>query len=100
MLVPEPVNTAYSQSVLDKFIIYPNPTDGQFVVSLDLNQKQDLLITITDYLGKVVFLERLTDLNGHYNRGIDLRSHKASGIYTLTISTNYQHFHKKIVIHH
>ncbi|MEE3037566.1 MAG: CotH kinase family protein [Bacteroidota bacterium] len=95
--VPEPLNTDYSQSVLDQFILYPNPTDGQFVVSLDLNQKQDLLITITDYLGKVVFLEQLTELNGHYNRGIDL-SHKASGIYTLTISNNYQHFHKKIVV--
>ena len=82
---------------LNSFKIYPNPSRGEFIISFDLENRQDVYLSITNYLGKVIFTEVLKDHEGQYNNTIDL-GNKAYGIYMLNITTNNQNINKKIVI--
>ena len=84
-------------SNVDKLNVYPNPSRGEFNISFDLENRQDVYLTITNYLGKVIFTQELKDHEGLYNKTIDL-GNKANGIYMLNIITNYQNINQKIVI--
>jgi hypothetical protein len=77
--------------------VYPNPSRGEFNISFDLESRQNVYLSITNYLGEVVFTEELKDQEGQYDKTIDL-GNKANGIYMLNITTNNQNINQKIVI--
>ena len=77
--------------------VYPNPSRGVFNVSFDLDNRQNVYLSITNYIGEVIFTEELKDQEGQYNKTIDLGK-KANGIYILNITTNNQNINQKIVI--
>ena len=66
-------------------------------ISFDLDNRQNVYLSITNYLGKVVFTEELKEQEGQYSKTIDL-GNKANGIYMLNITTNNQNIKQKIVI--
>ena len=80
-----------------EFKAYPNPSRGEFNISFILESKQNIYLSITNFLGEVVFTEELKDKEGQYNKIIDL-GNKANGIYMLNITTNNQNINQKIVI--
>tara|TARA_B100000963_G_scaffold96905_1_gene83673 strand:- start:3329 stop:5593 length:2265 start_codon:yes stop_codon:yes gene_type:complete len=80
-----------------EFSIYPNPSKGEFSISFDFKRKQDISLTITNYLGKEVFTEQLKDQEVQFNKTIDLGD-KAIGIYMLNIKSNNKNINQKIVI--
>ena len=90
-------NNSQSNSQLTNISVYPNPSRGEFNISFDLERRQDVNLSITNYLGKVVFTEELKDQEGQYNKTIDL-GNKANGIYMLNITTNNQNINHKIII--
>ena len=77
--------------------MYLNPSRDEFNIKFDLESRQDVYLSITNYLGEVVFKEELKDQEGQYNKTIDL-GFKANGIYMLNITTNNQNINQKIVI--
>ena len=77
--------------------LYPNPSKGEFNISFELENRQDAYLTITNYLGEVVFTEELKDQKGEYNKTIDL-GNESNGIYMLNITTKNQNINQKIVI--
>ena len=77
--------------------VYPNPSRGEFNISFELDDIQDFYLKITNYIGEVIFTEELKDLEGQYNKTVDL-GEKANGIYMLNITTNNQYINQKIVI--
>ena len=74
-----------------QFNLYPNPTDGVFVIELEENSKYD--VTVIDILGKTVFS---TNTNG-MNTSIDLSSFD-KGIYTVELKDENAIYTEKIIV--
>ena len=77
------------------FNFYPNPSDGNFVLDMDLNGKDDAQVKITDMYGKVVYNEKITG-NGKVTKTIDLSGKK--GTFIVTIKQGKRTDTKKIII--
>ena len=69
-----------------------------FNISFDLDNRQNVYLSITNYLGKVVLTEAFKEQEGQCSKTIKL-GNKANGIYMLNITTNNQNINQKIVIH-
>ena len=86
-----------AREVVSQLDVYPNPSKGEFSVSYNFANRQDVSLTITNYLGEVVYRENLKDKESQYNKTIDI-GNKSNGIYMLNITTNNQSINQKIVI--
>jgi hypothetical protein len=71
---------------------YPNPTDGHFVIDLQLNEAKDADATIMIFnaIGQMVYGVVLPVLGGSLNKEIMLDSNYASGIYFIKVNVNNQ----------
>lgn len=78
------------------FNFYPNPSDGNFVMDLDLNGKEDAQVRITDMNGKEVYNERFSG-NGKTSKAISLGKDK-KGTFIVTIKQGKRTSSKKIII--
>lgn len=74
--------------------VNPNPSNGQFELSLD-NLNEDVNITIYNNVGQLVYQEKLTAAT--YNNILDL-STQPKGIYYLRITGNNTLLEEKIII--
>ena len=77
------------------FSFYPNPSDGNFTLELDLNGKDDAQVKITDMNGKEIYNEKISG-NGKVSRTIDLSGKK--GTLIVTIKQGKKITSKKIII--
>jgi len=71
--------------------VYPNPSSGEFNVEL-LGAGQATLV-ITDALGRIVYQKSFTGESISTQVGGEL----ANGTYVLTVNTNNQSYHQKLV---
>ena len=76
--------TSLKPLVLEEVKMYPNPTDGVFALSFNL-QPGPLSLSITDINGKVVYNENNENTSGFYKREIDLKG-VPQGNYILTVT--------------
>lgn len=90
-------NFKVNNLAIDKFNIFPNPNDGQFNLSFDLESDANAMLRIFDLNGKVVYKERLKNLNGNYNKALDL-SKNEKGVYFLNITQGKNSYNKKFII--
>jgi hypothetical protein len=88
----------------ESFKFYPNPSDGNFVLDLDLNTKDEVSVLITDMSGKEVYKESFLAEshpfgtgNGKTSKTIDLGSEK-KGTFIVTIKQGKKTSSKKIII--
>jgi hypothetical protein len=87
-----------NSSVKDfKFILYPNPGEGLFYFSFDVQNNQPIHIRVTDALGKAVLDKIYKDKSQTWLRSIDLRQF-SKGIYFLDLENNGNHTTRKLVI--
>jgi len=80
----------------DNFKFYPNPSDGNFVLDLDLNGKDEVSVLITDMNGKEVYKEKISG-SGKTSKTIDLGNDK-SGTFIVIIKQGKKTSSKKIII--
>jgi Secretion system C-terminal sorting domain len=78
------------------FEFYPNPSDGNFLLDLDSNEKEEVLLRITDVNGKEVYKGKFSG-NGKTSNPINLGSHK-NGTFIVTIKQGKKTSSKKIII--
>ena len=76
---------------LQKFILYPNPTSGEFSLKLskDLNEGS---ITIYSTLGKKVLEKKIDPQSSIYKFNL------VSGIYFVTVNNSNSVFTKKLIV--
>ena len=75
--------------------VYPNPSKGPFVLKLDLDKKDDVVIGIFDDRGRLVRNIVLPQLNaGITEIPIDI-SGNAQGAYTLSVTVGKEHINKQ-----
>ena len=77
--------------------VYPNPSNGRFTIEVQSTGVQDIDVVITNVVGQQVLLEKLTQINGTYQKEIDLKGY-SPGVYTLQLRTDDGEVNKRIVI--
>ncbi|HNR20792.1 MAG TPA: MopE-related protein [Bacteroidia bacterium] len=85
------------ENVKGEVSIFPNPSNGKFVLKLDIEKKQTIEVQITDIAGKTVGLLSYNLSDGKSNIEMDF-SKQPKGVYQLKFKTNEITFVKKIVI--
>jgi len=84
--------TAIGEEIVPWFKMYPNPSEGNFVIDFDDLQRGSVKVTITDLNGRIVYSN---ELNGNI---IPLSVDLPNGIYTLRAESGSQHFIQKLII--
>lgn len=79
----------------DNFSFYPNPSDGNFTLDLELNGKDAASVRIVDMGGKEVYNEKISG-NGRVSKSINLDGKK--GTFIVTIKQGKRTSSKKIII--
>jgi Secretion system C-terminal sorting domain len=95
--VIEKVNKDKKELSINKLKFSPNPNDGKFDLSFNLNKKQPVQIKIFDLQGKEVYSEKVSDFDGNYSNDIDI-SNNGEGIYVLQIIQGKKASTSKLVI--
>jgi hypothetical protein len=80
------------------FNVYPNPNEGTFNVSFEINKPAAYTLELKNTLGQVVYSENLpSDFAGQYSKLINI-SEYSKGIYTLSLTGAQQSINKKIIV--
>jgi len=77
--------------------IYPNPTEGHFIVEMTLPGKEDVVLTIINNTGQIVYNQKFDHSGGKLRQSIDLHT-VASGVYNLQIHIGGQYFTRQIIV--
>lgn len=77
--------------------VFPNPSNGNFTLNIEVPQKGNLKVTIMDINGREIAREELGNFSGNYTNAFDL-SDQAKGIYVLKIEQGKSVVTKKIAI--
>lgn len=75
--------------------VIPMPEKKHIMLDMNLEGKEQTVITVTDEKKKVVFSEKIKDLLGRYVREIDLSAYP-TGKYTVTIERGKSKFEKQL----
>lgn len=76
--------------------IYPNPTNGEFALTLGVETRHPVQLLVMDTTGKMVYNEQ-TMLDAK-NAVIDL-SHVAKGTYLITVKTDKEQFTERLIVY-
>ena len=79
-----------------RLTVFPNPTEGALKISTD-QQLNNIEISVTNYLGKLVFLNSNVTVAAGQSQEIDL-SHEQPGIYFLTVGSENGGSTRKVVL--
>jgi len=82
---------------LEEFIISPNPNNGSMEVKLKLNQQKRIRFSITDAMGRQVYVSESKLMMGSNTKQIDL-GRFSNGLYYLQTTINGKVFVRKIVL--
>lgn len=63
--------------------VYPNPSTGIYIITIDLESNLEYKLLVTDVLGRLIVKETMSNLT-HYTKQIDLTD-KANGVYNISI---------------
>jgi hypothetical protein len=90
---PASVISAVSGVKQTIFNVYPNPSNGEFVIALDATAKYD--VTITNVLGQTVYSG--TTSSDDLKTEIDL-SNFGKGVYTVELKNNNSTYVEKVIV--
>jgi hypothetical protein len=82
----------------DSFNVYPNPSDGSFIVSFNSLEKQTYSTAIVNALGALVYKEVSTEVLGNYSKSIDVKTF-GKGLYMIHLSDFKTEQIKKVVVY-
>lgn len=80
------------------FTVYPNPSaDGNFDYTVETDALQDLRLTVTDLMGRELYSETVSNVNGQYKGSLDLTKH-SNGLYVVRLQHGDQLYTRKVII--
>jgi subtilisin family serine protease len=91
--------TVGSPELTDEWTInlFPNPSNGNINLAMDLVNQDNYTIEITNAIGQVVYTEALNSYIGSYNKTINLTANN-KGVYFVTVRSSNKQFVKRIVL--
>jgi len=86
-----------SQTMADKFVVYPNPSKGQFTISLEGAAQGTYTIEVSNNLGVTIWKSENVMISGSYKTEIDIRP-APTGVYMVLIRNNDNHQVRKVLV--
>ena len=83
-------------SNVPSFSLSPNPSNGEFNLSISSEQSEQMQLTIRDMEGKLVYNEAL-NVNGNFNKTMNL-SELSKGVYFLRLQNDKESKVEKLII--
>lgn len=81
----------------DDLVLYPNPTKGNFLIRYSLVNQEDVLIRITDMLGRTIYTADVkSQSSGSHTQ--DINPELETGIYNVEVLTKTGARNKKLII--
>ena len=77
--------------------VYPNPNNGEFKVSFNMEQETEVFAELTDPQGKVVWRKDFGMVLGERTEVVQLSS-QAAGVYFLKIAANEMYTVRKVTV--
>lgn len=82
-----------------KVQVFPNPSDGNFLIKFNLNRISDAKISLHSIDGKIIFDTTLTELNiGENSFHRKRRNMEQGGIFFLTVETSDEKTTQKVIV--
>ena len=88
--------TEFDNNVI--FGIYPNPTNGQFIVEFSNQKKDDYLIEVKNIIGQLIYTGQVNNISENFTKQIDLSKHN-QGVYFLSISNSSGTRTEKLIVY-
>lgn len=85
------------ENVVGAFNLYPNPSDGNFMVTFEVASKEDVAINVMDVTGRLVIGETLQGYVGKFTKQYNFNT-LDSGVYFYSVRTAKGVITKRIVI--
>ncbi len=83
-------------NLVASFSVYPNPTTGSFTVEVSNNVAADLVITVTNMQGQVVYQK---NVSGAFTHTETIDNNLAKGLYFLSVNNGKEVRVQKVVVH-
>jgi hypothetical protein len=80
------------------FTIYPNPNNGVFDLSFNIEKTDNYNIQVMNALGEIAYQENLGSFSGKYLRNIDISSF-GKGVYMVAITNSKNETIKKVMVY-
>ena len=80
-----------------EMVVYPNPNDGYFTVSIAAHETGTYTLQLVSNLGVLVYELKDIEVSGTVSRNIDAK-HLTAGVYTLLLTNKNHLIQKKVVI--
>jgi len=80
------------------FNVYPNPADNELFVEFNGETQEDFIISLYDIIGKNIFTQKFSAVNGNNKLKIDCSSFE-SGLYFLKFESKSFDYQQKIIVH-
>ncbi len=85
-------------ATLEEFLVYPNPTNGKFILQIKGQSIREINLDIYNILGQSILKEILPFQSGQLQKSIDL-GNRGSGTYLIHLQIDGQNLFKKIILH-
>ena len=98
VVVPANILSPTTVWVVFKSIVFPNPTDGAVQIQFQIKQDADVDVAISDEVGRriqTILKEKMPAGKYKYSANLDRLS---DGVYVLTVVTEHEVLHSKIVV--
>ncbi len=93
------VNTGITEAGNPNLLsIYPNPNDGNFIVSFSSADKESYIIELTNALGQVVYREEMKDFTGKFSKELSVEKY-GKGIYMINLTNGNHETVKKMIVY-
>ena len=90
------VGIAEESGINGNFLIYPNPSDGQLTMVLNVKGQQNVKLRVYNILGAVVYNEDYGQLNGVVRKDFHLRV--STGMYSVEVEIGNERMTEKLII--
>ncbi len=93
------INTGIIGQVIEGAVIdiYPNPSNGQFTVNIEVDSAEEINFDITDAAGRVLLSENFATVAGTLRRDVNL-GNLSAGIYFVNINVDGKYAVRKVMI--